>query len=140
MGDQTPGIVDNKGVACIADLDRCDDIPDQFEVDVGNDDPGGGAVSRNRDPHVRLGIALIMHRAVPDAVRARADNRGISRHVRAAAGSVHAHAGNENAFGAIASTSESETIAGTCCSKRNPSILRRSSSPAVQGNCTTQPS
>ena len=40
----------------------------------------------------------------------------------------------------VGSTSESETIAGTCCSKRNPSILRRSSSPAVQGNCTTQPS
>lgn len=38
------------------------------------------------------------------------------------------------------STSESETIAGTCCSRRKPSILCRSSSPCFQGNCTTQPS
>src|SRR5436189_84121 len=33
-------------------------------------------------------------------VVATADNRGIRRHIRAAAGSVHAHAGYENAFGA----------------------------------------
>ena len=39
VGNQTPGIVDDKGVAGIADLDRRDDIPDQFEIDVGNDDP-----------------------------------------------------------------------------------------------------
>ena len=100
MGNQTPCVVDDKGVSGVADLDRRDDIPDQFEVDVGNDDPGGRAVSRNRDPHVRLGIALIVHRAIPDPVGARADNRGIRRHISAAAGSVHAHAGYENPFGA----------------------------------------
>ena len=33
----------------------------------------------------------------------------------------------------VGSTSESETIAGTCCNKRNPSILRRSSSPCGPG-------
>ena len=41
-----------------------------------------------------------MHRAVPDPVGARTDDRWIFRHIRAAAGPVHAHAGYENAFGA----------------------------------------
>src|SRR6185503_14620602 len=50
MGDQTPGVVDDKGMPGVADLDRRDDVPDQFEVDVGNDDPGSGTVSRDRDP------------------------------------------------------------------------------------------
>ena len=54
MGDQAPRVVHDKGVPGVADLDRRDDIPDQFEVDVGNDDTGSRAVSRNRDPHVGL--------------------------------------------------------------------------------------
>ena len=45
VGDQTPGIVNDKRMSGVADLDRRDDIPDQFEVDVGNDDAGGRAVS-----------------------------------------------------------------------------------------------
>ena len=54
VGDQTPGVVDDKGVAGIADLDRRDDVPDQLQIDVGNDNSGGRTVSRNRDPHVGL--------------------------------------------------------------------------------------
>ena len=84
MGDQPPGIVDDEGMAGVADLDRRDDIPDQFQVDVGNGNPGGRKVSGDRDPHVGLGIVLICERAVPDLAGARADNRGIGRHVRAA--------------------------------------------------------
>jgi hypothetical protein len=90
VGNKTSGIVDDQSMAGIADPDRGNDIPDQFQVDVGNGNPGGCKISGNRDSHVGLGIMVVSNRAVPDLAIAHADKCGIFRQIRASADPVQA--------------------------------------------------
>lgn len=48
------GIIDNYGVAGLANSNGCDDIPDQLQIDLGDRNPCGRQAPGNRDPHIGL--------------------------------------------------------------------------------------
>src|SRR3954464_9016688 len=68
MRDQTPLRAAHVGVAAFADLDLRDYVPDQLEIDFGNADAAVLAGARNRQGHVRFGLAAEIDRAVVDLV------------------------------------------------------------------------
>ena len=100
VGDQAAGIVDHDGISGLADFDRCNHVPDQFQVHVGNGNAGSRKVSCDRDPHIGFGIVVILDRAVPGLVGTRANDGGIGGHVDASACPVQVQPGYEDTFSA----------------------------------------
>ena len=89
-----PELVEHKGVARLADMDRRDHIPDQFQIDHGNCDPVAGPCAGHGNGHVGLGTFVQRHRAVPDPVRTRAEHGGVVRPIDAAVHHIRIDAGN----------------------------------------------
>ncbi len=56
MGDQPAVPVDDIGIAGAPDLHRSDQIPDKFEIDLGNGNPGVMPGMRDRNRHIGFGL------------------------------------------------------------------------------------
>ena len=102
MGDQPALVVDDIGVAGLADLDRGDDVPDQLEIDLGDRDPGIAAALRHRHRHVGLGFLAEIDRAEPHLLGERLGKAGIGRVIGAAAGHIHRQTGDLELLVALA--------------------------------------
>ncbi len=92
MGDQPAALVDDIGIAALADLQPGDDVPDQFQIDLGDGDPGLLALAPHRQRQVRLGFLAEVDRAEPDAVGFGLGEGGALREIRRAADHVHLEA------------------------------------------------
>ena len=69
MRDQPAFCVHHVGVSTISDLDLRHHVPDQLEIDLGHAHAGIAAGPRQRQRHVRFGLAPEVDRAVIDLVR-----------------------------------------------------------------------
>jgi hypothetical protein len=102
MRDEAAVAVDDVSIARRADLDRADDVPNEFEIDLGYGDAGGAADMRRRDGHVGLGFLAEINRAEPDLVGDRLGKPWIVRVVAAAPDHVHREPGHFELFLSLA--------------------------------------
>jgi hypothetical protein len=89
VGDQPAFTVDDIGIAGPPHLDRGDDVPDQFEIDLGYGDAGVAPALRHRETDVRFGFLAEIHWAEPEPGSLRFDETRILRPVGVAADDVH---------------------------------------------------
>ena len=89
MGDQPAGGVDHISAAMTGKFDLGENVPDQFQIDLGDADAGVAARSGKRQRHVRLGFAAEIDRAVIDLVRHRLGEGRVLGDVIAAADHFH---------------------------------------------------
>ena len=68
MGDQPPLVVDDIGITLVSDMNGGDDVPDEFQVHVGDRHAGRLADMGESDRHIRFGAAAEFDRAEPDLV------------------------------------------------------------------------
>ena len=68
MRDQTAAVVDHIGKTLLADMDRADDVPDEFQIHVGDRHARRLADMGERNRHVGFGAAAELDRAEPDLV------------------------------------------------------------------------
>ena len=102
MRDQPALVVDDIGVAGLADLDRGDDVPDQLEIDLGDGDAGVAAALRHRHRHVGLGVLAEIDRSEPHLLGERLGKAGIGRVIGAAADHIHRQTGHFELLVALA--------------------------------------
>ncbi len=88
MRDQASPAVDHIGLSVLADLDLRDDVPDEFEVDLGH--AHIGVARAQRDRHVRLRSAAKIHRAAIRLADLRLQELGVVGKVELAADFVQA--------------------------------------------------
>src|SRR3954465_4536622 len=89
MRDQTALRVDNEGLAALADLDRCYNIPDQLKIDLSDAHTSVPTPTGERKRHIGFGFASEIDRAVIDIVGHRVDEDGLLGKVGLAG--AHAH-------------------------------------------------
>ena len=85
-----PAAIQHEGVAGLPDLDGRDHVPDQLEIDLGDNHADGRSIAGDRDRQVGLGAAVVADLAVPDPRRARSGDGRVGGAVGAALGSVEA--------------------------------------------------
>ena len=90
MGDEPAWAIQHEGMARLTDLDGRDHVPDQLQIDLGDNYADRRAVAGDRDRQVGLGPSVVADLAIPDPRRAGADDGRIGGAVSAALGSVEA--------------------------------------------------
>src|SRR5262245_3737335 len=78
MGNEATRSVQDEGVARFSHFDRRYHIPNQLEIDFGDDCADGWSITDYRDRQVRFGASMVTHIAKPDLVRAGTNQCGIS--------------------------------------------------------------
>ena len=90
VGHQEAVVVDDVGLAFLADPDARHDVPYELEVDVGNGHRAIVAAGADGDRHVGLGLLAEVHRSEPRLSTPRIAKRGVLRTVLARIGDIHA--------------------------------------------------
>ena len=102
MGDQPALAVDDEGVALVADADGADDVPDQFQVHVGDGHAGLLADMGERNRHVGLRAAAKFDRTEPDFFGDGLREARVARKILAAADRIRFEAGDPELLLALA--------------------------------------
>ena len=89
VGDQPASPVDDIGIPGPPHLDCSNDVPDQFEIDLGDGDTRVATALRHRETDVRLRFLAEIHWAEPEPGSLRLDEARILRPVGIAADDVH---------------------------------------------------
>lgn len=92
MGNQPALRVDHIGTAAGADLDLRDDVPDEFEIDLGGADTGVATRAGDGERHIGLGLAPEIDRPVEGAACHRLGEARLLREVQLAVDHVHGQA------------------------------------------------
>ena len=89
MRDEPAVAIDDIGKPVLADLDRRDDVPDEFEIDLGDRDAGIAPRAGERQRHIGLALAPEINRPEPRLLGHRIGEARVVRVVRARADHVH---------------------------------------------------
>ena len=140
MSNEPTRSVQDEGEAGLSHLDRRNHIPNQLEIDFGDNRADRWSITDNRNRQVWFGASMVAYIAKPDLCRAGADYCGISGSVCAAFNSIEADPRDIEALQAAIVEECQTDDGGACRNKRNASVRRCSSGSSLQGTWTNQPS
>ena len=100
MRDQATVAVYDVGIASLANLDRFDHVPDQFQVGLGHGDAASPTMG-DRDRDIRLARFAEINRPPIDTVCQRFDESRLSRPIDFAADHIHEKSRNFELFAAV---------------------------------------
>ena len=98
IGDEESRTVDDVSLPLLSDLDARHDVPDELQVDVGEDHGPLVAARAQSDGHVRLGLLAEVHRPEPRLSAFRVAESRLLRAILARTDVVHAEPRDRDLF------------------------------------------